>query len=157
MLLVSGQTPGIRGVVRDASGGEPLARVRVLSVCGETKLETVTDGEGRFAVVAEGDCVVQASAVGYRPARTAAHAPAEIEIILTPDQLSRRESVEVSAGVFEAATVSSPSERTLTGPELKNLAGVLADDPLRAVQSLPGVAANNDYVAQFAVRGASFS
>jgi hypothetical protein len=101
--------------------------------------------------------VVQASAVGYRPARAAAHAPAEIEVILTPDQLSRRESIEVSAGAFEATTVSSPSERTLTGPELKNLAGVLADDPLRAVQSLPGVAANNDYVAQFAVRGASFS
>jgi hypothetical protein len=33
---------------------------------------------------------------------------------------------------------------------------VLADDPLRAVQSLPGVTSNNDFDSEFSLRGASF-
>src|SRR5205085_11903086 len=36
-------------------------------------------------------------------------------------------------------------------------ASVLADDPLRAVQSLPGVTSNNDFSSEFSVRGAPFS
>ena len=52
------------------------------------------------------------------------------------------------------ATVD-PFEASLTGGEIKNLSGVLVDDPLDAVQSVPGVAANNDLVAQFSMRGAS--
>ena len=41
--------------------------------------------------------------------------------------------------------------------ELRNLASVLADDPLRSVQSLPGVAAGDDFYASFASRGAGFA
>ena len=33
---------------------------------------------------------------------------------------------------------------------------MLADDPLRAVQSLPGVTSNNDFDSEFSLRGASF-
>ena len=45
---------------------------------------------------------------------------------------------------------------TLEGEERKNLASVLADDPLRAVQSLPGVTSNNDFSSEFSLRGAPF-
>ncbi len=44
----------------------------------------------------------------------------------------------------------------LAGNELRNLASVLADDPLRAVQSMPGVASNDDFRAQVSIRGAGF-
>jgi hypothetical protein len=40
--------------------------------------------------------------------------------------------------------------------ELRNLASVLVDDPLRSVQSLPGVAAPDDFNATFATRGSGF-
>ena len=42
------------------------------------------------------------------------------------------------------------------GNDAKNLASVLADDPLRSVQSLPGVSSNNDFDARFSLRGADF-
>ena len=48
------------------------------------------------------------------------------------------------------------SSITLQGEERKNLASVLADDPLRAVQSLPGVTSNNDFDSEFSLRGAPF-
>ena len=72
---------------------------------------------------------------------------ATLSAALTPDNLTRREKITVTVDPFEAS---------LTGVEIKNLSSVLADDPLRAVQSLPGVASNNDFVAQFSVCGASF-
>jgi hypothetical protein len=45
----------------------------------------------------------------------------------------------------------------LAGNDIKNLASVLADDPLRSVQSLPGVTSNNDFDARFSLRGADYS
>ena len=55
-----------------------------------------------------------------------------------------------------AAPEPSAGGFTLEGEERKNLASVLADDPLRAVQSLPGVTANDDFSSEFSVRGAPF-
>ncbi len=43
----------------------------------------------------------------------------------------------------------------LAGSELLNLGSVLADDPFRALQSLPGVGAYSDFQGQFTLRGAS--
>ena len=62
----------------------------------------------------------------------------------------------VSAGAFGVAPVAAASAITLQGEERKNLASVLADDPLRAVQSLPGVTSNNDFDSEFSLRGAPF-
>ena len=44
----------------------------------------------------------------------------------------------------------------LGSAELQNLRGVLADDPLRAVQVLPGVATGDDLRSEFTVRGSDF-
>jgi hypothetical protein len=148
----------LTGLVRDASGGEPLARVKLILACPDGQSDAQSGTDGRFRVdrpAAEG-CLLHASLVGYRPFRLAAHGEAEIEIALTPDTFTRRESVQVSEGPFELAQQSSASERVLTGAEIKNLAAVLIDDPLRAVQALPGVASSNDFIAQFSVRGAPF-
>src|SRR5207248_5869221 len=40
---------------------------------------------------------------------------------------------------------------------VKNLSSVLVDDPLRAVQALPGVSSNDDFEARFSLRGADFT
>ncbi len=148
-----------RGVVRDAAGGEPLAQARLIMRCGETQSERRTGGDGTFELPqAAPGCTLRLTLVGYRPLTlTLGNDARELELVLTPDSLARRDSIDVAAGPFEIAQNASASERTLTGTELKNLAGVLMDDPLRAVQSLPGVASSNDYIAQFAVRGAPFS
>jgi hypothetical protein len=65
--------------------------------------------------------------------------------------------VETQASPFEAARPDSPGALVLAGNDIKNLASVLADDPLRSVQSLPGVTSNNDFDARFSLRGADYS
>lgn len=158
--LADGQEDGrLRGVVRDAQSGEALARARVSLICGERRVQTESGptGEYVFADAAGTDCVVEAGAVGFRPLRAAIGETREVNLALMPEYLARQDRIDVAAGPFEPVLESSPSERTLTGVEMKNLGGVLADDPLRAVQSLPGVSANNEYVAQFSLRGAGFA
>ncbi|MBN9663163.1 MAG: TonB-dependent receptor plug domain-containing protein [Acidobacteria bacterium] len=146
------------GLVRDAQGGEPLARVECVLTCGSELVTYRTGLDGRFAfgTGAVSGCSVTFSAVGYRPLRISVAGPSELELAMTPDSLGRRDSVEVVEGPFDLTQTASPSERTLTGAEMKNLAGVLVDDPLRAVQALPGVASSNDFAAQFSVRGSAF-
>lgn len=150
----------IRGIIRDAVGGEPLARVEVL--LAGTPLRTLSDPSGRFLIegVPPGDYVLRVSTVGYRlltkPFSLAPGEVKEFEIILSPDAFRHTETVEVTAGPFDPLLPASPSERTLTGSEVKNLASVLADDPLRAVQGLPGVSSNDDFNSRFSLRGAAF-
>lgn len=49
-----------------------------------------------------------------------------------------------------------PSEMRLDRDQLARMHGSLAEDPLRAVQALPGVAAVDDFRSDFAVRGSPF-
>lgn len=147
----------VTGRVRDAAGGEALARVRVVVECGGVVREAVSGADGVFRVErGDGACLLQASAVGYRPVRVELKGEAELDVAMAPDSFARRETVEVAAGPFEVTAQSSVSERSLTGAEIRNLAAVLIDDPLRAAQALPGVASSNDFVAQFSLRGAAF-
>jgi hypothetical protein len=150
----------VTGRVVDARGGEPLARVRVRLLGGQQ--ESLTDAQGRFSIaeVAPGDYVLHVETVGYRLVTerfTLSEGDSrDFEIALSPETFERRDSVQVAADILDIAGVSTPSETTLDGAELKNLSTVLMDDPMRAVHALPGVSANNDYQARFAVRGAGF-
>ncbi len=151
----------LRGVVRDARGGEPLGRVEV-RVDPEGSV-ALTDDQGRFEIgaVEAGPHQLRAYTVGYWMVRqTFSLNPGEVkefEIILNADSRARADSVQVTAGPFAGDRQASPSALTLDGVEAKNLAGVLTDDPLRAVQSLPGVGSNDDFDSRFSLRGAGFS
>ena len=150
----------VRGVVLDSRGGEPLARIQVR--LENTTHETVTDAQGRFVLtnVEAGDYDLRASTVGYQLLeKRFTLAPGEVkefEIILSLDTSRRTDKVEVKSGPFEVSREDSPSELTLRGSEAKNLASVLADDPLRSVQALPGVTSNDDFDSRFSLRGAPF-
>ncbi|HUP05476.1 MAG TPA: TonB-dependent receptor [Bryobacteraceae bacterium] len=151
----------VRGSVADARGGEALAKVAVELVGGPYR--AASDGQGRFAFasVAPGDYILNVSTVGYRLIKKPFHLEAgetkEFEVALSADTLARTDEVEVAAGPFEAGRDDGPPALELSGNDAKNLASVLADDPLRAVQSLPGVTSNDDYDARFSLRGADYS
>jgi hypothetical protein len=81
----------------------------------------------------------------------------EVEVALTPDAVERRERVEVRADPFEVARAGGPTEFMIDGSEAKQLATVLADDPLRAAQSMPGVSSNDDFDSRFSIHGAPYS
>jgi hypothetical protein len=120
---------------------------------------TGNDGRFRFGSVEPGDHVLHVSTVGYRLLTRDVHVGAEdlvLQVVLSPDTFRRTDSVEVRADVFEPVAQASPSEQTLSSTELKNLASVMIDDPVRAVHSMPGVVSNDDFYAQFSVRGAPY-
>lgn len=151
----------VRGSVVDVHTGEALGNVQVTLVGGPYR--ATTDGEGKFAIseVAPGDYVLNVSTVGYHLLKRPFHLdPGDVkdfEAVLTPDTLRQTDTVDVKSGPFETIHQDSPSTLTLSGNDAKNLASVLADDPLRAVQDLPGVSSNNDFDARFSLRGADFS
>lgn len=150
----------VSGRVVDSRTNEPLARVQVQLAGGGFRAQTAADGTFRFPYVPGGEYVLHVSTVGYHLLRqefTLADAETkEFDVVLTPSMHSRTESVEVRAEPFETVRAAGPAELTLSGGELKNLASVLADDPLRAVQSLPGVTSNDDFNSAFSLRGASY-
>jgi hypothetical protein len=67
-----------------------------------------------------------------------------------------RESVTVVADALRHATPGVSSALDLGPALLLGLRGVATDDPIRALQALPGVATGDDFQAEFSVRGAAF-
>jgi hypothetical protein len=151
----------VEGVVVDARGGETLARVRVQLTGTTHQTTTGRDGRFSFASVEPGGYTLHVETVGYRlltrEFTLSAGENKEFQIVLSPDTFRRTDSVDVKADPFELVQSASASELTLSATEIKNLGTVLIDDPVRAVQSLPGVISNNDYYSQFTVYGAPFS
>ena len=79
-----------------------------------------------------------------------------VEIALNQEAATLTEQVTVTAEPFAVTETNAASEKTLNKTELQELAKVVIGDPLRAVQALPGVTANDDLRGEFAVRGADF-
>jgi Carboxypeptidase regulatory-like domain/TonB-dependent Receptor Plug Domain len=150
----------LRGRVVDAQTGEPIAKALVS--IRDRKVEAVTDAGGRFSLAGlpPGDAEITVATVGYGLARRTVRASAdmrELEIRLGQDALKRSEEVAVIAAPFEPSDPAAPTEQQLEGTELRNLANVLTDDPLRSVQSLPGITTGDDFGATFATRGSGFT
>ena len=161
-LPVRAQTTGdVIGSVVDARGGEALARVEILLGSGQYRTTTGDDGKFRLGGLASGDYVLNVSTVGYHLVKKSFHldagATVDFDIVLSPDTFRQTDTVEVQASPFETAHADTPGALVLAGNDLKNLGSVLADDPLRSVQSLPGVTSNNDFDARFSLRGADYS
>jgi hypothetical protein len=141
----------------DARTGEPIAKAVV--AVRERQRETVTDPAGRFrlANLEAGSVEIVVTTVGYGlDRRTVTVGGPEVEIRLTQEALRRSEEVAVTTAAFDPPDLAAPGAQVLEGTELRNLANVLIDDPLRSVQSLPGVVASDEFEATFAVRGTGF-
>jgi hypothetical protein len=123
----------LRGVVRDARTGEPLARVTAQLAGEGRQVLSGADGAFDFGAIATGEHVVKAATVGYRLLQTRVTIgdgrQAQLELLLTPDAVERQDRVEVRADPFELRRAGGPTEFAIDGSEAKNLATVLADDP----------------------------
>ncbi|HEY6305715.1 MAG TPA: TonB-dependent receptor [Candidatus Angelobacter sp.] len=154
----------VRGKVISVFRGEPLRQARVSVM--EAQLATTTADDGSFKIenVPAGRYTLQVSVVGYRLVEVSfALAEStdvkEFSITLAPVNFRRTETVEVKGDIFQGENPAVPSQITLTAAEIKEAGTVLADDPFRAVQALPGVTPsdNNDFLGEFSVRSAPFS
>jgi hypothetical protein len=156
-LLADEPPAAVRGRVVDAKTGEPIAKAVV--AVRDRQRETVTDAGGRFRLteLPAGSVEIVVTTVGYGlDRRTVPVGGPEIQIRLTQEALRRTEEIAVTTAAFDPPDLAAPAAHVLEGTELKNLASVLVDDPLRSVQSLPGVVASDEFEATFAVRGLGF-
>jgi hypothetical protein len=151
---------GLFGKVLDQSTGEPLRKVRVVLL--DTDLQSITDDDGTFRIngIPAGAYTISVSTIGYRlikrELRLGAGDLQEVVVYLGQEAATVSSLVQVTAPLFEEVEKAAASQLTLNSSELKNLAGVLIDDPMRSVQTLPGVAANDDFQSSYSVRGGGF-
>jgi hypothetical protein len=158
LVPAAAQETTVTGVVVDERTGEPLAGAAV--EVSPAKALTATDAEGRFTLaLPDGRHVVTVSLVGYAlgevPVVVPLPADARLTIRLAAGAGSYTERVLVTAPTTRDGT-RGPAETALHGRQLQDLRGVMLDDPLRAVQSLPSVTATDDFYSEFAVRGSGF-
>lgn len=153
--------PGtIRGVVLDRADGSPITDVSVR--LQDAKQTVTTDDAGRFelAGVAPGRRTLYVSVVGFilvkRTVEIAPGGTLELTIALAEGTGTYTESVTVAGERFREQEKSVPAQQTLGSAEIQNLRNLLTNDPMRAIQVLPGVTTGDDFHSEFAVRGSPF-
>ena len=149
----------LRGRVVDANSGEPMANVRVVAKLNDTS--TITDANGAFTLeLPPGPQELYITTVTYGLVKktinvgTATNGP--VEIALNEDAAALTEQVTVTSDPFENTRTTATFEQTLNKRELQATSSIILSDPIRAAQTLPGVAANDDFRSEFSVRGAGF-
>jgi hypothetical protein len=155
------QTGVVTGRIVDARTGSGLEKVLVLVEPAGPSTQTAADGTFRLLDVAAGPQRLYISVVGYILVRrevvvTPGNA-VDLTIPLTEGTGTYTETVTVAADRFRPAEPGVASQQVLGSADIQNLRGVLADDPLRAVQVLPGVATGDDLRSEFSVRGSDFT
>jgi hypothetical protein len=155
-----GHSAQVHGTVHDSQSGEPLARVTAKLVEAGIHVETDTNGTFLITGVEPGAYRLVVSSVGYRLFEKRIEVKADdlvsLDLALSPDASQHKDTVEVHADPFDVDAAAGPTAFTLSGTEAKNLSSVLADDPMRALQSVPGVAANDDFDSRFTLHGAPY-
>lgn len=75
---------------------------------------------------------------------------------LTEATRAYREEVTVAASPEGTREIGVSTQATLDASAMHDLRGIATDDPMRAVQTLPGVVTGDDFQAEFSVRGSAF-
>lgn len=140
----------IRGEVVEAGNRRPVAGA---DVSDDTSGQTSTDAAGRFQLAApEGERHLTVTAPGFdkREALVTVHGAVDAPRIW----LHRTGIGDLQATVSGEKPQDAPTRRTLTHDELTNVPGTF-NDPIRAVQNLPGLARAPFLSGQLLVRGSS--
>ena len=146
----------ITGTVIHAQTSAPLADVHVRLIDTGREARTGTDGRFSFADVPSGNATLTFSTIGFIFVRRRVDVTAGATIdVLVP--------LAEGTGTYETTVTVTPTldeprgnVRELGPGALQDLRGVAADDPIRGVQALPGVATGDDFQSEFSVRGAAF-
>jgi len=150
----------LHGTVADARSGESIAKVKV--VIRGTDLSATTDAKGEFTIenTPTGQIDLYITTVNYGLVKKSViikdGITNEVQIVLSEDAATLTETVNVTVNPYEDPEPNVPSAQTLNKRELQSLASILIGDPVRAAQSLPGVATGDDFRSEFSVRGAGF-
>ncbi|MEP6783668.1 MAG: TonB-dependent receptor [Acidobacteriota bacterium] len=156
MLVAQVVTATVSGIVLDQTGAAiPAASITVDGqATGPRRTVTAADGSFTVSGLSPGSLVVTASHDGFLPARTtavvAAGAAAPLRLVLAVAPFEG--SVSVSAPLANVS--ASPTSIDVAPLEVRSVAGA-GENIYRVLQTLPGVAAVNDFDSRLSVRGGS--
>ena len=151
-----GEAADISGFVRDAANGESLPFASVY-LKGENR-GGISNESGYYAItsIPSGRHTLVASLIGYR----IFHEEVEIgDEDLVVEVRLQEQAIEVETTVVEAEREEvesfdiSPGRTTLQVRELKAAPAAIEADPIRTIQTLPGVATLSDFSVGLYVRG----
>ena len=142
-VALAQDTTTVTGIVIDGTTEAPLNNVRVSNV-----QETVVTGpDGRFSItLTDAETTLRFEADGYLEATLPAEGT-NLEVLLF--RYTFAETVNVES---DAVDLERPSTNPLTSEEVLRVAGSI-DNIFRALDTLPGVAATDDFTSRLAVRG----
>jgi hypothetical protein len=144
--------PSVRLRIVDAETDRPLPGALVRCAAGAA--DVTSDGRGEaFVADCHGDLDV--SLDGYVSQRLGGPFGALVDVRLVAER-RLSESVTVVGPAAGAAEAGVPAQIAVTRDELALLRSVTFDDPLRALQQLPGVATSDELRAELSVRGSPF-
>jgi hypothetical protein len=155
-----GQPPAaslaLSGRVVDARTGVPIPGALVRAIEPDTSVLTGEDGAFVLDNLPPGRLTLQVVMLGFALLERVldigpSTPPVTLALTETPPSFS--EHVEVTGDPFPVREVAVPSEIAIGASDLALLRGILADDPFRAVQAMPGVTSGDDFTAEFAIRG----
>jgi len=156
-LAFTQQTGVITGTIVEARTGTPLPAVLVK--VQSTGQQAFSDGDGKFEIkdAPVGAQTLVVSVVGYglvrREVTVDGTNAVDVTIAVSEGASTYVEEVSVGASRFREAEPGVATQSVLGSREILALRGLLADDPFRAVQVLPGVSTGDDFRAEFALRG----
>jgi len=154
------QTLTLRGTVVDAKTSTPVPDAQVTLVEPALTTRTGADGKFEFRDVTPGGYTLTVSTIGYifvrRHTDVSAKATLDLTIPLAEGTGTYQETVTVAAERSTPPNLGVSSQIELGSAALSDLRGVATDDPMRAMQALPGVTTGDDFQAEFSVRGSAF-
>ena len=159
LLSTGQQTVIVRGTVIDAKTSGPVADAQVALVELSRSVRTGADGRFEFKDVTPGAYTLTVSTIGFIFVRRQIDARSDLAaftIPLSEGTGTYQETVMVAAEVSQPSSLGVSSQMDLGSAALADLRGVATDDPMRAIQALPGVAAGDDFLAEFSVRGSAY-
>lgn len=152
--------PTIRGTVVDDKTSAPIPDARITLVEAGLQMRSGADGRFEFRHVPPRTYTLTVSTIGYifvrRQIVAASNATIDLVIPLAEGTGTYQETITVSAESTLPKALGVSSQIELGSAALADLRSVAADDPMRAMQALPGVATGDDFQAQFSVRGSAF-
>ena len=147
LLAVQSRATDISGFVRDQSNGESLPFVNIYLV--EENRGSISNESGYYAItrIPPGRHTLIATSIGYKAFEKEIQVGTE-DIVL--DISLQEEIIELKTTVVEAERDEvesfeiSPGRTVLQVKELKTAPAAIEADPIRTIQTLPGVATLSD-------------
>jgi hypothetical protein len=158
--VVAQGTSVLQGMVVDGATQAPLAGARIW--CVDLGLTAHSGADGRFAFdhLPAGSFTIMVSQIGYIFVKRTVDVPDKatlaIVIPLAEGQGTYTENVTVTAVAERPPEPGVAAQATIGSGGLQSLRSVATDDPMRAVQAMPGATTGDDFRSEFSVRGAEF-